>query len=110
MPLRRVLNTFCRVMSPRHHDEDAVMSDATTSAVGTQAPVFSSPLAPSRSVNGSPLLGKRRRRHEQSAFKPTAGTSSTTPDFSPGDISSPLASPTHTSIPDTFPSKRPSLT
>ena len=77
------------------------MSDATTSSVN--AP---SPLAPSRSVNGSSLLGKRRTRHEQSSVKPTAGTSRTTPDFSPGDVPSPLTSPTHTSTPDTLPSKR----
>ncbi|KAH9989254.1 hypothetical protein BJV77DRAFT_1069595 [Russula vinacea] len=105
MPLRRILNTFCRVSSPCDYDEDAVMSDATTSTANTPA---LSPLAPSRSVNGSSLLGKRRARHEQSSVKPAVGTSSTTPSRSTGDISSPLVSPTtHTSTPDALPSKRP---
>ena len=81
------------------------MSDATTSTANTPA---LSPLAPSRSVNGSSLLGKRRARHEQSSVKPAVGTSSTTPSRSTGDISSPLVSPTtHTSTPDALPSKRP---
>ena len=84
------------------------MSDATTSTANTPA---LSPLAPSRSVNGSSLLGKRRARHEQSSVKPAVGTSSTTPSRSTGDISSPLVSPTtHTSTPDALPSKRPKPT
>ena len=107
MPIRRVLNTFCQVLSPRRYEEDVVMSDATMSTLA--APVFSSPLAPSRSVNGS-SLGKRHRRREQSsesAPKPSVGTSS---DFSLGDVSPLLASPAHISTPDIFPSKQPSLT
>jgi hypothetical protein len=83
------------------------MSDATTSAVSNPA---LSPLAPSRSVNGSSLLGKRRTRHEQSSAKSTVGTS-TTANISTGDILSPLVSPTtHTSTSDTLPSKRPKPT
>ena len=100
MPLRRLLNTFCH-----HSNEDALMSDATTSSVDT--PVFSAPLAPSRSVNGSTPLRKRRRQEGQSSERASkriaAMRSSTT-------TSPPVVSPTHTSIPDTFPlSKRPNL-
>ena len=72
-----------------------------TSTVGT--PIFSSLLAPSRSVNDTSSLGKHLRRY----IKPTVGTSSTTPDFSPR---SPFAIPTHTSILDASSSKRPNLT
>ncbi|KAF8488813.1 hypothetical protein F5888DRAFT_1910668 [Russula emetica] len=87
------------------------MSDATTSTIGT--PVLSTPLAPSRSVNGSTSsLGKRRRRQEgqssERASKRIAAMKSST--TTPGEISTPIVSPTHTSIPNTFsPSKRPNL-
>ena len=106
MPLRRTRNTFCR-----HSDEDTVMSDATTSTA--DAPVLlSAPLTPSRSVNSSASLGKRRRAQQgqspERASKRIAAmrSSTTSPDFSPGEISTPVVSPTHTSIPDTFPPSR----
>jgi hypothetical protein len=109
MPLRRVRNAFFR-----QSDQDTVMSDATTSTHPTvETPVLSAPLAPSRSVNGSTSLGKRSRRQERQpserASKRIAAaattSSTTTPDFTPGEvISTPVVSPTHTSIPDsTFP-------
>src|SRR6266849_7471431 len=106
MPSRRVRNTFCH-----HSDEDSVMLDATTSTVDT--PVFSEPLSPSRSVNGpSTSLGKRRRAQQgqspKRASKRIAAmrSSTTTPNLSPGEISTPVVNPTQTSIP---PSKRPNL-
>ena len=111
MPLRRARNTF-----RRHSDEDAVMSDATTSAV--EIPDLSVPLAPSRSVNGSTSLGKRRRglqgQSPERASKRIAAMrlSMVTPELSTREISTPVVSPTHTSIPDTSPSpasKRPNL-
>lgn len=108
--LRRVRNTFYH-----QSDEDTVMLDATTSTV--DAPVFSGPLAPSRSVNGSTSLGKRRRVQEGQPAKRASkriaamASSKTTPDFSPGEILTPVVSPPCTSIPDTTspPSKRPNL-
>jgi hypothetical protein len=99
MPLRRVLNTFCY-----HSNEDALMSNTTTSSVDT--PFFSAPLAPSCSVNGSTPLRKRRRQEGQSSERAskriTAMRSSTT-------TSTPVVSPTQTSIPDTPLSRRPNL-
>ena len=93
------------------------MSDATTFTA--DAPVFSAPLAPSRSVNGSTSPRKRRRCQdglgqpsERASKRIAAMRSSTTtpPNFSPREISTPVVSPTHTSIPDPFlRSKRPNL-
>ena len=99
MPLRCVLNTFCY-----HSNEDALMSDATTSSVDT--PFFSAPLAPSHSVNGSTPLRKHRRQEgqssEQASKRIVAMRSSTT-------TLTPVISPTHTSIPNTPLSRRPNL-
>ena len=108
--LRRVRNTFYH-----QSDEDTVMLDATSSTVDD--PVFSGPLAPSRSVNGSTSLGKRRRVQEGQPAKRASkriaamASSKMTPDFPPGEILTPVISPPRASIPDTAfpPSKRPNL-
>ena len=99
MPLRHVLNTFYY-----HSNEDVLMSDATTSSVDT--PFFSTPLAPFHSINSSTPLRKRQPQEgqlsERASKQITAMRSSTT-------TSTPVVSPTHTSIPDTSLSMRPNL-
>src|SRR6267154_5971319 len=82
-------------------------------------PISSPPLSPSCSVNVSTLLGKCHHRQAGQSPEPASKQiaaamtfSTTTPDFSPGELrSTPVISPTHTSIPDTFlPSKwRPNI-
>jgi hypothetical protein len=96
MPLHRAFNTFCR-----HYDEDAVMSDATTSAVSI--PVFS-PLALSFPVKFQRFFVVWKALPEPRTTISQAGRGyvAMTSDFSPAF---PLASPTHVSPLDNFPSK-----
>lgn len=104
MPLRRLLSSFGRVLSPRYSTtEDVAMTDATTSAASSPPPF--------RSVTGPTLLGKRR--HEEPSrhvSQPTVGTLSTTPGTSAANIPSSLGSPFDPSSFPTPPLKRPNFT
>ncbi|KAI0268043.1 hypothetical protein BGY98DRAFT_1020782 [Russula aff. rugulosa BPL654] len=72
MPLRRLLNTFCH-----HSNEDALMSDAITSSVDT--PVFSAPLAPSRSRRRQEGQSSERASKRIAAMRSSTTTSTPVP-------------------------------